>query len=86
MLNYLVNQNFNNYTNSYIKQQKHKKNYISTSQISKKQKISNKDFSKTELHSSLFKIKTPIEYNITKQSYKLLKKGPYKFLINLLYT
>ena len=36
MLNYLINQNFNNYTNSYIKQQKNKKNYLSTSQISKK--------------------------------------------------
>ena len=71
MLNYLVNQNFNNYTNSYIKQQKHKKNYISTSQISKKQKISNKDFSKTELHSSLFKIKTPINYKKIKFTQKI---------------
>ena len=71
MLNYLVNQKFNNYTNSYIKQQKHKKNYISTSQISKKQKISNKDFSKTELHSSLFKIKTPINYKKIKFTQKI---------------
>ena len=62
MLNYLVNQNFNNYTNSYIKQQKHKKNYLSTSQISNKQNSNKKDFSKTELHYSLFKIKTPFNY------------------------
>ena len=60
MLNYLINQNFNNYTNSYINKQKRKKNFLSNSQISQKLNSTNINFSNSELHSSIFKIKTPI--------------------------
>ena len=72
MLNYLINPNFKNYTNSYIKQQRHKKNYLSTSQISKKINTSNNTFSKSELHTSLFKLKSPFNYKKIKFSKKII--------------
>ena len=72
MLNYLINQNFNNYTNSYIKQHKNKKNYLSTSQISKKDNSINTNFPKIELNSSLFKIKTPFNYKKIKFTKKIV--------------
>ena len=62
MLNYLINQNIYNYTNSYINKQKRKKNYLSTSQICKNTNTGNNNFSKQDLHSSLFNIKSPINY------------------------
>jgi hypothetical protein len=72
MLNYLINQNFNNYTNSYIKQQKNKKNYLSTSQISKKIHSFTNNFSKNEMNSSLFKIKSPLNYKKIKLTKKII--------------
>ena len=72
MLNYLINQNFNNYTNSYIKQHKNKKNYLSNSQISKKHNSISSNYSKTELNSSLFKVKTPLNYKKIKFSKKII--------------
>ena len=72
MLNYLINQNFNNYTNSYINKQKRKKNFLSNSQISQKLTSSNINFSNSELHSSIFKIKTPINYKKIKFSKKIM--------------
>ena len=71
MLNYLINQNFNNYTNSYINKQKRKKNFLSTSQISKKLNTSSNNFSQSEFHSSIFKIKTPINYKKIKFTKKI---------------
>ena len=71
MLNYLINQNFNNYTNSYINKQKRKKNFLSTSQISKKLNCSSNNFSQSEFHSSIFKIKTPINYKKIKFTKKI---------------
>ena len=70
MLNYLIKHNFKNYANSYIKQQRHKKNYLSNSQISKKIKSFTDNFSRTEPHSNLFKVKSPLNY----QKLKLQKK------------
>ena len=76
MLNYLMNQNYKNLTHSYIKQQKTKKNYLSTSYLPKKMNNSN-IFSKTEFSSDSF-LKTPT--NIKK--IKLTKKKSDIFINN----
>ena len=93
MLNYLINNNFKNYTNSYIKQQKHKKNYLSNSQISKRIKSFSDNFSKTEPYSNLFNIKSPINFKKIKLQKKIIStplseeaiisKGKNKFEIKM---
>jgi hypothetical protein len=72
MLNYLIKHNFKNYANSYIKQQRHKKNYLSTSQITQKLKSFNDDFSKSEPQSNLFKAKSPFNYKKIKFQKKII--------------
>ena len=72
MLNYLIRHNFKNYSNSYIKQQKREKNYLSTSQISKKINSFSDNFSKTEPHSNIFDIKSPINFKKIKFQKKII--------------